>query len=157
MWTSKEQVLRFIAESPSKVNFNCLKRHFSDIHQCPPKKLKLLIASLIQTGQLCYTSHFGNSFIEISYDQPRAVSEHVVIKPPWSSIKPLPGQWVVSLGRGASFGGGEHPTTRLAIQLIDDLLHLPWLQDNCQKHRAIDIGTGSDRARRRIPPPPSAR
>ena len=143
MWTSQEQILRFIAESPSKVNFHCLKRHFSDIHQCPPKKLKRLIASLIQNGQLCYTSHFGNSFIEISYDQPRTVSEHVVIKPPWSSIKPLPGQWVVSLCRGASFGGGEHPTTRLAIQLIDDLLHLPRFQDNCQKHRAIDIGTGS--------------
>lgn len=143
MWPSQAQVLRFIAESPSKVSFRCLKRHFSDTHQWPPKKLKLLIASLIQTGQLHYTYHFGNSFIEISYDQPRAVSEHVVIKPPWSSMKPLSGQWVVSLGRGASFGGGEHPTTRLAVQLIDELLHLPHLQDNWHKYKAIDIGTGS--------------
>ncbi|MCB2145053.1 MAG: 50S ribosomal protein L11 methyltransferase [Deltaproteobacteria bacterium] len=143
MRTSQGQILRFIAESPSKVSFRCLKRHFSDTHQCPPKKLKLLIASLIETGQLCYTSHYGNSFIEISYERPQAVSEHVVIQPPWSALKPLPGQWVVSLSRGASFGGGEHPTTRLAIQLIDDLLHLPYLQDNCQKYTAIDIGTGS--------------
>jgi len=67
----------------------------------------------------------------------------VVIKPPLSSFKAPPGQWVVSLGRGASFGGGEHPTTRLAIQLIDELLHLPNWQDTCQKYRAIDIGTGS--------------
>lgn len=143
MWISQEQILQFIAQSPSKVSFGCLKRHFSDTYQCPKKKLKVLIAGLIQTGQLCYTSHFGNSFIEISYDQPKAVSEHVVIKPPWSSMKPLPGQRVVSLCRGASFGGGEHPTTRLAIQLIDELLHLPRLQDNSEKYRAIDIGTGS--------------
>ncbi|WP_319406684.1 50S ribosomal protein L11 methyltransferase [uncultured Desulfosarcina sp.] len=143
MCASQSQILRFIAESPFKVSFCCLKRHFCDIHQCHPKKLKLLIASLMQTGQLCYTSHYGNSFIEISYDQPTAVSENVVIKPPLSSLKPLPGQEVVSLGRGASFGGGEHPTTRLAIQLIDELLHQPRLRDKCQKYRAVDIGTGS--------------
>jgi ribosomal protein L11 methyltransferase len=143
MVASKTQVLRFIAESHSKVSFRCIKRHFCDIHQCTPKKLKLMIASLIETGQLCYTSHFGNSFIEISYDRPQAISDHVVIKPPSSSFKAPPGQWVVSLGRGASFGGGEHPTTRMAIQLIDEILHLPSSQERCQIYKAVDIGTGS--------------
>jgi ribosomal protein L11 methyltransferase len=143
MVASKSQVLRFVADAQYKVSFNCIKRHFCDAHPCDPKQLKQMVASLIQSGQLCYTSHYGHSFIELSYDQPQSVSEHVVIKPPLRSLKALPGQWVVSLGRGASFGGGEHPTTRLAIQLIDDLLHLPRWQNRCQKYRAIDIGTGT--------------
>jgi len=143
MAVSELQVLRFVAESPSKVTFGSIIRHFCKTNPRNPKELKQLVAGLIQSGQLCYTSHYGNSFIELSYDQPQAVSEHVVIKPPLCSLKAFPGQCVVSLGRGAAFGGGEHPTTRLAIQLIDATLHRPnWL---VRRHacRALDIGTGS--------------
>ena len=143
MATAELQVFRYIAESPSKVTFGSLKRHFCKTHPRKTKQLKQVVAGLIQTGRLCYTSHYGNSYLEISYDRPQAVSEHVIIKPPLCSLKALPGQCVVSLGRGAAFGGGEHPTTRLAIQLIDALLHLPdWLprRNSC---RAIDVGTGS--------------
>lgn len=143
MAVSELQVLRFIAESTSRVSFGCLKRHFYKTGRCDPKTLKMLVAGLIRSGKLCYTSHFGNSFIEISYDQPQAVSEHVVVKSPLCSLNALPGQYVVSLGKGAAFGGGEHPTTRLAIQLIDELLHLPNWQDRWRACRAIDIGTGS--------------
>ena len=143
MAATESQVLRFIADSPSKVSFGCLKRHFSKTDQLNPKKLKQLVTSLIQTGQLCYTSHYGNSYLEISYDQPQPVSEHVILKPPLSSLKALPGQWLVSLGRGAAFGGGEHPTTRLAIQLIDAVLHLQTWQVRRHACRALDIGTGS--------------
>ncbi len=137
------QVLRFIADSPSKVTFGSIQRHFCKTNPPNSKQLKQLVAGLIQTGQLCYTSHYGNSFIELSYDQPHAASEHVMIKPPFCSLKAKPGQCVVSLGRGAAFGGGDHPTTRLAIQLIDALLHLPQWQARRHACRAIDIGTGS--------------
>lgn len=143
MAASELQVLRFIAESPSKVTFGGILRHLCKTNRRNPKQIKQLVAGLIKDGQLCYTSHFGSTFIEISYDQPQAVSEHVIIKPPLCSLKALPGQCVVSLGRGAAFGGGEHPTTRLAIQLIDELLHLPGLRDRRHASKAIDIGTGS--------------
>ena len=143
MGASESQVLQFIAESLSKVSFACLKRHFYETHQTNPKELKLLVAGLIKAGKLCYTSHYGSSFIEISYEQPQAVSKHVVIKPPLCSVNALPDQCVVTLERGASFGGGEHPTTRLAIQLIDALLHIPYWRDKKQALKAIDIGTGS--------------
>ncbi len=143
MSASELQVLRFIAESPSKVTFGSIRRHLCKTNRRNPKKLKQVVSGLIKDGQLCYTSHYGNSFIEVSYDQPQAVSEHVIIKPPLCSLKALPGQCVVSLGRGAAFGGGEHPTTRLAIQLIDVLLHMPSVQRRRHACRAIDIGTGS--------------
>ena len=143
MSASELQVLRFIAESPSKVTFASIRRHLCKTNRPNPKQLKQLVAGLIKDGQLCYTSHYGNSYIEVSYDQPQAVSEHVIVKPPFCSLKALPGQCVVSLGRGVAFGGGEHPTTRLAIQLIDELLHLPSVQNRRHACRAIDVGTGS--------------
>ena len=143
MAPSELQVLRFIAESPSRVTFGILKRHFCKANPRNPKPLKQLVAGLIQAGQLCYTSHYGSSFVEISYDRPRTVSAHVAIKPPACSLKTRPGQCVVSLVRGAAFGGGDHPTTRLAIQLIDALLHLPGWHDRRHVCRAVDIGTGS--------------
>jgi ribosomal protein L11 methyltransferase len=143
MNASASQVLQFIEESSSKVSFASLKRHFLDDYRKNPRRFKRLIAELMQSGHLCYSSHFGSSFIDISYDRPQAVSDHVIIKPPRWSLKALPHQWVVTIERGASFGGGEHPTTRLAIQLIDDFLHLPNRGDQRYALRAVDIGTGS--------------
>ena len=136
-------ILRFISDSPFKVNFSLLKRHFIETYQTNPKELKLLVSGLVQAGELFFTSHYGSSFIELSYNRPRLVSEHVVIKPSSSSWNHSSDQWVISLKRGASFGGGEHPSTQLAIQLIDVILHeLNW-QGRKKALRAIDIGTGS--------------
>lgn len=143
MDASENQVLQFIAESPSKVSFACLQHRFCKACRKKPEELKRTVAGLIQSGKLCYTSHFGRSFIEISYGQPRLVSEHVVLKPRLTSWNATAGQLVVTLERGAAFGGGEHPTTRLAIQLIDASLHLPHWLDKKQARGAIDIGTGS--------------
>ncbi len=103
----------------------------------------MLVARLIGSGELCYRSNLGNTFIDISYDRPVAVSEHIFLKPPHISLASHSGKKVIALEKGASFGGGEHPTTRLAIQLIDKLLHQqPWC-DTKAALRAIDIGTGS--------------
>lgn len=137
------RVLRFVDNSPSKVSFSKLKRHFFQTHQTPTKELKRVVAGLIQAGKLCYTSHYGTSFIELSYDHPRCVSKHVVLKPRRCSLRVDPDLVLVTLKRGASFGGGEHPTTRLSIQLIDDFLHSPPWRDNIPALDAIDIGTGS--------------
>ena len=142
MVVSASQILQFVADAHSKVSFTCLMRHFKATQQTRPKELKGLIAGLIKAGKLNYTSHYGNSFIEISYERPRDVSKHVVLKPPSCSWDALPGQSVVTLAKGTSFGGGEHPTTRLAIQLIDALLYNPYWRDMKPALRAIDIGTG---------------
>ena len=139
---SESVLLQFIARSPSKVSFSRLHRHFNS-DQVPKKELKSLIAGLIQAGKLCYTSYFGTTFIELSFSQPRVVSDHVVLKPPLTSFAASPDQVDVVLQRGASFGVGEHPTTRLAIQLIDALLYSrPW-KEKTPGLKAIDIGTGS--------------
>ncbi len=144
MENTEAQIYNFIAEASTKVDFGCLKRHFNETqHQLSSQTLISGLTGLMQSGKLCYTYHYGCSFIEISYDQPHVVSEHIVIKPPQCSLKALPGKREVVLGRGAAFGGGEHPTTRLAIQLIDAILHSATEREKVPTLRAIDIGTGS--------------
>lgn len=139
----RTKIVRFISESPSKVCFDHLKRHINENHQVNVRTLKRLVGGLVQEGTLSYTYQFGRSFIDLSYDRPRIVSDHVVIKPPWCSWSASADQRVISIARGASFGGGDHPSTRLAIQLIDNVLHLPVLREMLDTLRVMDIGTGS--------------
>jgi ribosomal protein L11 methyltransferase len=138
-----KRVLDVIVASPSKICFSDLSKHFKNENQVSRQALKRAVSKLIHSGRLCYTSHYGRSFIELSYDQPLLVSQHVIVKPPSTSWCTSGRQYVVSLERGASFGGGEHATTRMAIELIDDLLHQPPWWGKRASMQAIDVGTGS--------------
>jgi ribosomal protein L11 methyltransferase len=138
----ESKIIQFIAERPTKVSFRDLQRQFFNYH-LGIKDLKKIIVRQIETGRLCYTSHYGGSFIEMSYAQPCRISKHVVIKPPLVSYESTADECVVTIEKGASFGGGEHPTTRLAVGLIDDFLYRMLRGENRKVLHAADIGTGS--------------
>jgi ribosomal protein L11 methyltransferase len=138
-----QRILAFIAASPDKVHFAELMCHLGRHGRAGARQVKGAVADLVAAGQLCYTSHYGSSYIESAYDRPILVSRHVVIKPPGTKWQSAPGQCSVNLERGAAFGGGEHPTTRMAIDLIDDLLHHPEWRLHKHTLQVIDIGTGS--------------
>ncbi len=59
----------------------------------------------------------------------------VVIKPSWEEYHPQPGEQVVELDPGMAFGTGTHPTTRLCVELLQELIDRPL--------RVLDLGTGS--------------
>jgi ribosomal protein L11 methyltransferase len=139
----KSLVHQFILASPTKVSFTHLKHHFCGHRQVKQRMLKSVVSSLILNGQLRYTYHFGNTFIEPSFDRPRLVSDHVILTPPTTNCQADPGQQVITLEKGASFGGGEHPTTRMAIQLADMMLHQGSWRFRKADAKALDIGTGS--------------
>lgn len=143
MRVTESQVLQYISKSSHKVSFTGLQRHFCATHQIRSRELKNVVDRMIHGGDLRYTSHFGNSYLERSYDQPMIVSKHVILKPPMMSWQTSAGQWAITLERGASFGVGEHPTTRLAIQLLDTILHSSLWKGKLAELKAIDIGTGS--------------
>lgn len=143
MNVSKALLLEFIAGSTSKVSFSCLKQHFKISQPLAARALKRLVTDLVQTGDLAYTSHYGSAFVALAYDRPRMVSEHVGLKPPTSSWWAGAGRTAVVLENGASFGDGTHPTTGMAIQLLDALLYPTCRSKTNQCLNAIDIGTGS--------------
>ena len=66
MASLKAQVLRFVADAPSKVDFARLKHHVKEKGPVTPKALKPVVAGLIQEGLLRYTYCYGHSFIELS-------------------------------------------------------------------------------------------
>ena len=49
------------------------------------------------------------------------VSERVVIRPSWEAYNPAPGEVVITLDPGMSFGTGRHPTTQACLQLLDEV------------------------------------
>ena len=54
-----------------------------------------------------------------------------------------PGDVVIRLRHGISFGSGDHPTTRLALRGIEQVFFETGQLINKSSDSALDIGTGS--------------
>jgi ribosomal protein L11 methyltransferase len=63
------------------------------------------------------------------------LGQHFVIKPSWRDYTPAPADLVIELDPGLAFGSGLHPTTRLCLQLFEEL--------GVAGQTVFDVGTGS--------------
>jgi ribosomal protein L11 methyltransferase len=70
--------------------------------------------------------------------KPRRVSPRVVIKPSWEPWDAAPGEVVIDIDPGMSFGTGQHGTTAACITLLDELA-----QQGHAGGPGLDIGCGS--------------
>ncbi len=69
--------------------------------------------------------------------KPLAIGRHLLIKPSWSRRQARPGQQVMVLDPGLSFGTGNHPTTLFCLRQL--VRHFPrWPRPDL-----LDMGTGS--------------
>ena len=68
--------------------------------------------------------------------RPISIANRLLIKPSWSRRRAQPGQRVVVLDPGLSFGTGQHPTTRFCLQQL-----VAFRQR--QRQSFLDLGTGS--------------
>ena len=59
----------------------------------------------------------------------------LVIRPLWREYEAQPGDVVVNLDPGMAFGTGQHPTTRMCIQALQDRMH--------PGDHVLDLGSGS--------------
>jgi ribosomal protein L11 methyltransferase len=66
---------------------------------------------------------------------PEHAGRRLVVKPTWRPYAPQPGEIVIEIDPGMAFGSGTHPTTRLCLGLIEDLL--------APGDAVLDVGTGS--------------
>ena len=67
--------------------------------------------------------------------QVERVGKRIVIRPSWRSYKPKPGEVVLDLDPGMAFGTGQHPTTRLCLAALEELVR-PGMD-------LLDVGCGS--------------
>ena len=74
------------------------------------------------------------------YFKPLKISKNIVIKPTWERYAPLGRDIVIDIDPGMAFGTGQHPSTRMCIIALEDILtHNRGIQD----WKALDVGTGT--------------
>ena len=74
------------------------------------------------------------------YFKPLRVSRNIIIKPTWERFSSAGRDIVIEIDPGMAFGTGQHPSTRMCLEAIDELLLTerplgPW--------RVLDVGTGT--------------
>jgi ribosomal protein L11 methyltransferase len=69
------------------------------------------------------------------YFEPAPITERFVVKPAWSTYTAGPGEQVIDMDPGMTFGTGTHATTRLCLQLMEKYLR--------PGDRVLDVGTGT--------------
>jgi len=106
-------------------------------------KIKAAIRNLVAVGELAYTYQFGSTYLELSFNRPRKVSQFVVLRPPDHHFRPGPDEVVLQILPGASFGDGRHPTTRLALRGIEMVLRGRYAGSNFLPTGVLDVGCGS--------------
>ncbi len=67
--------------------------------------------------------------------KPFRLGEHMLVKPSWEAVEPLPGDHIIEIDPGMAFGTGTHETTGMCVKLVEKYVK--------PGDRAIDIGTGT--------------
>lgn len=67
--------------------------------------------------------------------KPMRIGQRVILAPAWEEVEGRPGDVVVALEPGMAFGTGMHPTTRLCVAALEELVQ-PGMA-------VLDIGAGS--------------
>ena len=70
--------------------------------------------------------------------KPMEISERLAITPPWVDFPAKPGQKVIILNPGLSFGTGQHATTKFCLSKLDEIA-----QSLPENSSMLDAGCGS--------------
>ncbi len=74
------------------------------------------------------------------YFKPIRVSRSIVVKPTWERYTQTGGDIVIDIDPGMAFGTGQHPSTRMCLEAMEDIL----LHDrSIGNWHVLDVGTGT--------------
>ncbi|MCD8205108.1 MAG: 50S ribosomal protein L11 methyltransferase [Clostridia bacterium] len=94
---------------------------------------------LISFGSLEQTSREveGDEWLEVwkSHFKPIHIGEKIVVVPEWVAHEKKPGEEIVKLDSNMAFGTGEHETTSMCLELLQDYLTADSV--------CVDVGCGS--------------
>jgi ribosomal protein L11 methyltransferase len=102
--------------------------------------IRQALRELVSLGSIVYTQHHSTTYLENNYHRPVRISDRIVLTPPGRRVPERQDRVVIQIMDGAAFGGGDHPTTRMMLCGLDDLLKKA---DGVPLERALDIGTGT--------------
>lgn len=74
------------------------------------------------------------------YFKPLRVTKNIIIKPTWERYTPVGHDVVIEVDPGMAFGTGQHPSTRMCLEAMEDLI----LKERVDAAwRVLDVGTGT--------------
>lgn len=74
------------------------------------------------------------------YFKPVRVSNNIIIKPTWERYTPASRDIVIEIDPGMAFGTGQHPSTRMCIEALEDVI----MKDRSIKEwKVLDVGCGT--------------
>lgn len=102
-------------------------------------RIQELAAALTQAGAVEVTSrNLVEENWEIAWRQffkPRRIGKKFVVRPTWEKLESSADDLEIVLDPGQAFGTGDHPTTRLCLELMETI--------ELEGRRVVDIGCGS--------------
>lgn len=140
--TLESFIVAHLAGSATKVGALDLLRLCVRERKVSRVAVQMALKRLASEGQIQYTNLFGATQVDLAWSRPRWISPRILLCP--QAVPPghpLPAESVVvRIAAGAAFGAGEHPTTRLALQVLDILFAEKRITAGA---KGLDIGTGS--------------
>ena len=139
----QKKIHQQVIGSRRRLTFSDLERQVAHQQNCPRADVRAAIRGLIEQGILEYRYTFGQSYLSISFRKPVDVSARFTIVPPDYSGNLPTHQYPIAIAPGVSFGSGRHPTTRLALQALEEGWRHLASKGFSSIQSVIDIGTGS--------------
>lgn len=101
------------------------------------------VRELVALGQLTYTQHFSTTHLEINYHRKFQVSDRIVLSLSEQASFDQSRHLTIHLRSGLAFGAGDHPTTRLVLKSLDEILAARTTERTFPIKQALDVGTGT--------------
>ncbi len=117
-----------------------LHSHYPDLTR---SMIRQAIKALVEHGDLTYSDRFGRTYIELNYLRVMRITDRIILSPPNCTPAKRPGEVLIKINHGASFGTGDHPTTRIALRSVEYAMTRLVSACESQPITALDIGTGS--------------
>ena len=106
-------------------------------------QVRAAVKSMVVSGLLAYAEKCGTSCLVVGHNVSARVSERIFLTPGRLPDPQVAGAVVIRLTSGASFGMGDHPTTRMALRGLDCLAMCLAKDLRIETANALDIGTGT--------------
>jgi ribosomal protein L11 methyltransferase len=139
----KQEILAIVFRSFRKITPSNLEKMIREKFDLKRQVAKQVIKELVSGEDLAYTNVFGCTFLERSFGHPVKIGSKIILCPPDRCPAAEPGEVIVKIMGGASFGSGDHPTTRLCLQGLESVMEDPEHAETLQGGHCLDIGTGS--------------
>lgn len=138
-----QEVLDLVASGNGRIAPRLLVKGLSAGGKRTRGEARVVVRLLVDQGVLGYGYIHGASFLERAFTHPVKITESIVLRPPKTFFPEMDDKKVITIEPGAAFGGGQHASTRLALEAME------WCFDRHLKPLTttagigLDIGTGT--------------